>query len=300
MVTISPTQRFASVTRIQSGFSETFSRTVTATPGPNEVLVSTSLSLDRDFHNFFLEPATTNSIDNIITENGDNIVFNRTNLSGADAGDKLQLEAAVVDANVLLEEGTPASDEDEVRADTDVILLEDTLADSEPNITITNGSSSATTSGFYSRKFSDLGQFVIRNESDLFSGSFDFVGMDNMPLNHNDDSLGNQFTLYSMTPDTRDQHRFTYSVTVLYYEEIEISETDPITSTTTTHKVRSSLKTFSATLTHSVLNDLSFIGQYLDNYFDVNRIVLEFEFDSTGISEEFFLLLEDGSFLIRN
>ena len=187
-----------------------------------------------------------------------------------------------------------------MRADTDVILLEDTLADSEPNITITNGSSSATTSGFYSRKFSDLGQFVIRNESDLFSGSFDFVGMDNMPLNHNDDSLGNQFTLYSMTPDTRDQHRFTYSVTVLYYEEIEISETDPITSTTTTHKVRSSLKTFSATLTHSVLNDLSFIGQYLDNYFDVNRIVLEFEFDSTGISEEFFLLLEDGSFLIRN
>ena len=187
-----------------------------------------------------------------------------------------------------------------MRADTDVILLEDTLADSEPNITITNGGRSATTSGFYSRKFSDFGQFVIRNESDLFSGSFDFTGIDNMPLNHNDDSLGNQFTLYSMTPDTTDQHRFTYSVTVLYYEEIEISETDPITSTTTTHKVRSSLKTFSATLTHSVLNDLSFIGQYLDNYFDVNRIVLEFEFDSTGISEEFFLLLEDGSFLIRN
>jgi hypothetical protein len=121
-----------------------------------------------------------------------------------------------------------------------------------------------------------------------------------MPLNHNDDSLGHQFTLYSMTPDTSDQHRFTYSVTVLYYEEIEISETDPITSTTTTHKVRSSIKSFSATLTHAVLNDLSFIGQYLDNYFDVNRIVLEFEFDSTGIAEEFFLLLEDGSFLIRN
>ena len=103
-----------------------------------------------------------------------------------------------------------------------------------------------------------------------------------------------------MTPDATDQHRFTYSVTVLYYEEIEQTEFNPVTSTTTTHKVRSSLKTFSATLTHSVLNDLSFIGQYLDNYFDVNRIVLEFEFDSTGISEEFFLLLEDGSFLIRN
>ena len=296
MVTISPTQRFASVTRIQSGFSETFSRTVTATPGPNEVLVSTSLSLDRDFHNFFLEPATTNSIDNIITENGDNIVFNRTNLSGADAGDKLQLEAAVVDANVLLEEGTPASDEDEVRADTDVILLEDTLADSEPNITITNGSSSATTSGFYSRKFTDIGQFVIKGESDLFSGSFDFTGIDNMPLNHNDDSLGKKYTLYSMTPDGTDQHRFTYSVTVLYYEEIEQTEFNPVTSTTTTHKIRSSIKTFSATLTHAVMNDLSFIGRYVSSYYAQNRIQLED--DEDGINEESFILLEDENFVI--
>ena len=296
MVTISPTQRFASVTRIQSGFSETFSRTVTATPGPNEVLVSTSLSLDREFHNFFLEPATTNSIDNIITENGDNIVFNRTNLSGADAGDKLQLEAAVVDANVLLEEGTPASDEDEVRADTDVILLEDTLADSEPNITITNGSSSATTSGFYSRRFTDIGQFVIKGESDLFSGSFDFTGIDNMPLNHNDDSLGKKYTLYSMTPDATDQHRFTYSVTVLYYEEIEQTEFNPVTSTTTTHKIRSSIKTFSATLTHAVMNDLSFIGRYVSSYYAQNRIQLED--DEEGINEEAFILLEDENFVI--
>lgn len=300
MVTISPTQRFASVTRIQSGFSETFSRTVTAIPGENEVIVSTSLSLDREFHNFFLEPATTNSIDNIITEDGDNIVFNRTNLSGADAGDKLQLEAAIVDANVLLEEGTPVSDEDEVRADTDVILLEDTLADSEPDISISNGTRSATTSGFYSRRFTDIGQFVIKGESDLFSGSFDFTGIDKMPLNHNDESLGKKYTLYSMNPDFTDQYRFTYSVTVLYYEELEISETDPITSTTTTHKIRSSIKTFSATITHAVINDLSFVNQYLSNYFDVNRIVLEFEFDSTGIAEEFFLLLEDGSFLLRD
>ena len=296
MVTISPTQRFASVIRQQSGHSQPFSRTVTAIPGPNEVIVSTSLSLDRDFHNFFLEPATTNSIDNIITEDDDNIVFNRTNLSGADAGDKLQLEAAVVDANVLLEEGTPASDEDEVRADTDVILLEDTLADSEPDITITNGSRSATTSGFYSRKFSDLGQFVIKGESDLFSGSFDFTGIDRMPLNHNDDSLGNKFTLYSMTPDATDQHRFTYSVTVLYYEEIEISETDPITSTTTTHKVRSSIKSFSATLTHAVMNDLSFIAKYVSSYYAQNRIQLED--DEEGINEEAFILLEDENFVI--
>lgn len=296
MVTISPTQRFASVTRIQSGFSETFSRTVTAIPGPNEVIVSTSLSLDREFHNFFLEPATTNSIDNIITEDGDNIVFNRTNLSGADAGDKLQLEAAVVDANVLLEEGTPASDEDEVRADTDVILLEDTLADSEPNITITNGSSSATTSGFYSRRFTDIGQFVIKGESDLFSGSFDFTGIDNMPLNHNDDSLGKKYTLYSMTPDATDQHRFTYSVTVLYYEEIEQTEFNPVTSTTTTHKIRSSIKTFSATLTHAVMNDLSFIGRYVSSYYAQNRIQLED--DEDGINEEAFILLEDENFVI--
>jgi len=296
MVTISPTQRFASVTRIQSGFSETFSRTVTAIPGPNEVIVSTSLSLDKEFHNFFLEPATTNSIDNIITEDGDNIVFNRTNLSGADAGDKLQLEAAVVDANVLLEEGTPASDEDEVRADTDVILLEDTLADSEPNITITNGSSSATTSGFYSRRFTDIGQFVIKGESDLFSGSFDFTGIDNMPLNHNDDSLGKKYTLYSMTPDATDQHRFTYSVTVLYYEEIEQTEFNPVTSTTTTHKIRSSIKTFSATLTHAVMNDLSFIGRYVSSYYAQNRIQLED--DEDGINEEAFILLEDENFVI--
>ena len=296
MVTISPTQRFASVTRIQSGFSETFSRTVTAIPGPNEVIVSTSLSLDREFHNFFLEPATTNSIDNIITEDGDNIVFNRTNLSGADAGDKLQLEAAVVDANVLLEEGTPASDEDEVRADTDVILLEDTLADSEPNITITNGVSSATTSGFYSRRFTDIGQFVIKGESDLFSGSFDFTGIDNMPLNHNDDSLGKKYTLYSMTPDATDQHRFTYSVTVLYYEEIEQTEFNPVTSTTTTHKIRSSIKTFSATVTHAVMNDLSFIGRYVSSYYAQNRIQLED--DEDGINEEAFILLEDENFVI--
>ena len=223
-------------------------------------------------------------------------VFNRTNLSGADAGDKLQLEAAVVDANVLLEEGTPASDEDEVRADTDVILLEDTLADSEPNITITNGVSSATTSGFYSRRFTDIGQFVIKGESDLFSGSFDFTGIDNMPLNHNDDSLGKKYTLYSMTPDATDQHRFTYSVTVLYYEEIEQTEFNPVTSTTTTHKIRSSIKTFSATLTHAVMNDLSFIGRYVSSYYAQNRIQLED--DEDGINEEAFILLEDENFVI--
>ena len=183
-----------------------------------------------------------------------------------------------------------------MRADTDVILLEDTLADSEPNITITNGVSSATTSGFYSRRFTDIGQFVIKGESDLFSGSFDFTGIDNMPLNHNDDSLGKKYTLYSMTPDGTDQHRFTYSVTVLYYEEIEQTEFNPVTSTTTTHKIRSSIKTFSATLTHAVMNDLSFIGRYVSSYYAQNRIQLED--DEDGINEESFILLEDENFVI--
>ena len=45
MVTISPATQFASVTRVQSGHSATFSRTVTASPGPNETIVSTTLTL---------------------------------------------------------------------------------------------------------------------------------------------------------------------------------------------------------------------------------------------------------------
>ena len=117
-----------------------------------------------------------------------------------------------------------------------------------------------------------------------------------MPLNHNDDSLGKKYTLYSMTPDFTDQHRFTYSVTVLYYEEIEQTEFNPVTSTTTTHKIRSSIKTFSATLTHAVMNDLSFIGRYVSSYYAQNRIQLED--DEDGINEEAFILLEDENFVI--
>ncbi len=47
MVTISPATEFASVTRVQSGHSATFSRTVTASPGPQETIVSTTLTLQR-------------------------------------------------------------------------------------------------------------------------------------------------------------------------------------------------------------------------------------------------------------
>ena len=36
MVTISPATQFASVTRVLSGHSATFSRTVTASPGPQD------------------------------------------------------------------------------------------------------------------------------------------------------------------------------------------------------------------------------------------------------------------------
>ena len=66
MVTISPATKFADVTRIESGHSETFSRTVTASPGASETIVSTTLTLQREFFNLVLEPGTTSSTDNIL------------------------------------------------------------------------------------------------------------------------------------------------------------------------------------------------------------------------------------------
>ena len=54
MVTISPATKFADVTRVSSGHSATFSRTVTASPGPQETIVSTTLTLQREFFNFDL------------------------------------------------------------------------------------------------------------------------------------------------------------------------------------------------------------------------------------------------------
>ena len=73
MVTISPATEFASVTRVQSGHSATFSRTVTASPGPNETIESTTLTLQREFFNLVLEPGTTASTDTIILEDGSNL-----------------------------------------------------------------------------------------------------------------------------------------------------------------------------------------------------------------------------------
>ena len=66
MVTISPATKFADVTRVSSGHSETISRTVTASPGPQETIVSTTLTLQRDFFNLVLEPGTTASTDSIL------------------------------------------------------------------------------------------------------------------------------------------------------------------------------------------------------------------------------------------
>ena len=93
MVTISPATQFASVTRVQSGHSATFSRTVTASPGPNETIESTTLTLQRDFLNLVLEPGTTASSDNILLEDGHFLLLNQTDGLGTDAGDNLITES---------------------------------------------------------------------------------------------------------------------------------------------------------------------------------------------------------------
>ena len=48
----------------------------------------------------------------------------------------------------------------DIRSNLDKLIYEDYVADTEPDITITNGVTSATTSGFYSRKFQDKGFFI--------------------------------------------------------------------------------------------------------------------------------------------
>ena len=117
MVTISPATKFADVTRIESGHSETFARTVTASSGAAETIVSTTLTLQREFFNLVLEPGTTSSTDSIILEDGSNLLLDGTNLSGADAGDKVLRESAVEDASLLLEDATNDSDEEQSNLD---------------------------------------------------------------------------------------------------------------------------------------------------------------------------------------
>ena len=113
MVTISPATQFASVPRQVSGESQTFSRTVTANPGTNETIVSTTLTLDREQINLVLEEATlTVNTGVILLEDGDFLVLNRTDLLGSDAGDNLLQEIAVDDASLLLEDAT--NDEDDI------------------------------------------------------------------------------------------------------------------------------------------------------------------------------------------
>ena len=102
MVTISPATQFASVTRVQSGHSATFSRTVTASPGPNETIVSTTLTLQRDFLNLVLEPGTTASSDNILLEDGHFLLLNQTDGLGTDAGDNLITELCSRRCNIII------------------------------------------------------------------------------------------------------------------------------------------------------------------------------------------------------
>ena len=267
MVTISPATKFADVTRVESGHSETFSRTVTASPGPNETIESTTLTLQREFFNLVLEPGTTASTDTIILEDGSNLLLDGTNLAGADAGDKVLRESAVEDATLLLEDAT--NDNDEVQSNLDKLIYEDYVADTEPDITITNGVTSATTSGFYSRKFNDKGFFYLREESaDNDVPDVEITGIDLMPPDVDDTSvLGKTHLMHEFNQDTTSSYTFMYSVIVCFFKTETISETDPITGVTTEHKIKqpTECKTFS--LSHDVLNDLSFAPNFVGNYF---------------------------------
>ena len=212
MVTISPATKFADVTRIESGHSETFSRTVTASPGASETIVSTTLTLQREFFNLVLEPGTTSSTDSIILEDGSNLLLDGTNLSGADAGDKVLRESAVEDASLLLEDAT--NDSDEEQSNLDKLIYEDYVADTEPNITITNGVTTATTSGFYSRKFNDIAKFIPREESkDKRFDDLELTGIDNMPSDINDTSVeGRPQLMHEFNQDTTSAYTFLYNV----------------------------------------------------------------------------------------
>ena len=267
MVTISPATEFASVPRQVSGESQTFSRTVTANPGTNETIVSTTLTLDREQINLVLEEATlTENTGVILLEDGDFLVLNRTDLLGSDAGDNLLQEIAVDDASLLLEDAT--NDEDEIQSDTDKLLYEDYSADSEPNVVITNGVTSANTAGYYSRKFIDTGHFVPRGLSTNWTPEDVVVGIDRMPQNVNDDGpLSGFYDIYKLEPGYTDQYVFSYTVTVCFFKTETISETDPATGITTQHEIRQPTECKSFSLTHAVTNSITHITSYVSGFY---------------------------------
>ena len=267
MVTISPATKFADVTRVLSGHSETFSRTVTASPGPQETIVSTTLTLQREFFNLVLEPGTTASTDTIILEDGSNLLLDGTNLSGADAGDKVLRESAVEDASLLLEDAT--NDSDEEQSNLDKLTYEDYVADTEPNITITNGVTTATTSGFYSRKFKDVAFFIPREESkDKLFDDLELTGIDTMPSDILDTSVeGRQQLLHHFDMDTSARITFLYNVEVCFFKTETLSETDPITGVTTEHEIKQPTECVTFMLSHDVVNDFSFAPAYVNNFF---------------------------------
>ena len=267
MVTISPATKFADVTRVQSGHSETFSRTVTASPGPQETIESTTLILIRDQINLVLEPATTASADNILLEDGHFLLLNQTDGLGTDAGDNLITELSVEDATLLLEDAT--NDNDEVQSSLDKLLYEDIIADTEPDITITNGVTSATTSGFYSRKFKDVAFFIPREESkDKLFDDLELTGIDTMPSDILDTSVeGRQQLLHHFDMDTTNQITFLYNVTVCFFKTETISETDPITGLTTEHEIKQPTECKTFMLSHDVTNNFSFAPAYVQNFF---------------------------------
>ena len=267
MVTISPATQFASVTRVQSGHSATFSRTVTASPGPNETIESTTLTLQRDFLNLVLEPGTTASSDSILLEDGHFLLLNQTDGLGTDAGDNLITELSVEDATLLLEDAT--NDNDEVQSNLDKLIYEDYVADTEPDITITNGVTSATTSGFYSRKFNDKGTFYLREESANFDvPDVEITGIDLMPSDVDDAStLGKTHLMHRFDQDFTPQYTFLYNVTVCFFKTETISETDPITGLTTQHEIRQPTECKTFMLSHDVINDFSFAPAFVTNFY---------------------------------
>ena len=267
MVTISPATQFASVTRVQSGHSATFSRTVTASPGPQETIVSTTLTLQRDFLNLVLEPGTTASSDSILLEDGNFLLLNQTDGLGTDAGDNLITELSVEDATLLLEDAT--NDNDEVQSNLDKLIYEDYVADTEPDITITNGVTSATTSGFYSRKFNDKGTFYLREESANFDvPDVEITGIDLMPSDVDDAStLGKTHLMHRFDQDFTPSYTFLYNVTVCFFKTETISETDPITGLTTQHEIKQPTECKTFMLSHDVTNDFSFAPAFVTNFY---------------------------------
>ena len=174
---------------------------------------------------------------------------------------------SVEDATLLLEDAT--NDNDEVQSNLDKLIYEDYVADTEPDITITNGVTSATTSGFYSRKFNDKGFFYLREESaDNDVPDVEITGIDLMPPDVDDTSvLGKTHLMHEFNQDTTPSYTFLYNVTVCFFKTETVSETDPITGLTTQHEIKQPTECKTFMLSHDVTNDFSFAPAFVSQFY---------------------------------